>query len=116
VISEVFLGFNSSDIGIFTNQEKYKSNMRKNYVTMLCLAMMRVACGQQTKQKETTMEFTDQVKEALAYDLLSKGNIGVTDVAYKVGFKNRSHFTKSFKEHFGKSPSEIGREMDIKRL
>ena len=40
--------------------------MRKNYVTMLCLAMMRVACGQQTKQKETTMEFTDQVKEALA--------------------------------------------------
>ena len=47
-----------------------------------------------------------------AYDLLSKGkgNIGVTDAAYKVGFKNRSHFTKSFKEHFGKSPSEIGRE------
>ena len=40
--------------------------MRKNYVTMLCLAMMLVACGQQTKQKETTMEFTDQVKEALA--------------------------------------------------
>ena len=66
MISEVFLGFNSSDIGIFTNQEKYKSNMRKNYVTMLCLAMMLVACGQQTKQKETTMEFTDQVKEALA--------------------------------------------------
>ncbi len=60
------VGFNSSDIGIFTNQEKYKSNMRKNYVTMLCLAMMLVACGQQTKQKETTMEFTDQVKEALA--------------------------------------------------
>ncbi len=45
-----------------------------------------------------------------AYDLLSKGkgNIGVTDAAYKVGFKNRSHFTKSFKEHFGKSPSEVG--------
>ena len=38
-----------------------------------------------------------------AYDLLSKGkgNIGVTDAAYKVGFKNRSHFTKSFKEPLG---------------
>lgn len=42
-----------------------------------------------------------------AYDLLSHGNIGVTDAAYKVGFKNRSHFTKAFKEHFGTSPSEI---------
>ena len=51
-----------------------------------------------------------------AYDVLSKGNIGVTDAAYKVGFKNRSHFTKSFKDHFGKSPSEIGREMGIKKL
>ena len=45
-----------------------------------------------------------------AYDLLSKDNIGVIDAAYKVGFKNRSHFTKSFKEYFGKSPSEIGRK------
>lgn len=40
--------------------------MRKNYVTMLCLAMMLLACGKQTEQKKTTMEFTDQVKEALA--------------------------------------------------
>lgn len=33
---------------------------------MLCLAMMIVACGQQTNENETSMEFTDQVKEALA--------------------------------------------------
>lgn len=37
--------------------------MRKNYVTMLCLAMMLLACGKQTEQKKTTMEFTDQVKK-----------------------------------------------------
>ena len=44
-----------------------------------------------------------------AYDLLSQPNgISVTDAASKVGFKNRSHFTKTFKEHFGKSPSEVG--------
>ena len=42
-----------------------------------------------------------------AYDLLSQSHIGVTDAAYKVGFKNRSHFTKAFKERFGQSPSEI---------
>ena len=33
---------------------------------MLCLTMMFMACGQQTKQEETISEFTDQVKEALA--------------------------------------------------
>ena len=40
--------------------------MRLPYATMFCLAMMLVACGQQTKQEKTTMEFTDQVKTALA--------------------------------------------------
>ena len=50
-----------------------------------------------------------------AYDLLSQGNIGVTEAAYKVGFKNRSHFTKSFKNHFGKSPSEVGKTLIINK-
>ena len=45
-----------------------------------------------------------------AYDLLSQGNIGVTETAHRVGFKNRSHFAKSFKQHFGKSPSEVGQK------
>lgn len=45
-----------------------------------------------------------------AYDLLSKGNIGVTETAHRVGFKNRSHFTKSFKQLFGKSPSEVNQK------
>ena len=39
--------------------------MRLKNVIMLCLAMMLVACGQQN-QKETNMEFTDNVKMALA--------------------------------------------------
>lgn len=50
-----------------------------------------------------------------AYDLLSQGNIGVTEAAYKVGFKNRSHFTKAFKSHFGKSPSEVGKILIINK-
>ena len=39
--------------------------MRLKNVIMLCLAMMLIACGQQN-QKETNMEFTDNVKMALA--------------------------------------------------
>ena len=34
---------------------------------MLCLAMMLLACGKQTEQKKTTMEFTDQVSRNQKY-------------------------------------------------
>lgn len=42
-----------------------------------------------------------------AYDLLRHNKAGVADAAYAVGFKNRSHFTKAFKEKFGVSPSSV---------
>jgi len=40
--------------------------MRMKNATMLCLAVMLSACGQQTPKENTSMEFTDQVREALA--------------------------------------------------
>lgn len=43
----------------------------------------------------------------MAYSLLEDVGKGVTDVAYEVGFKNRSHFTKVFKEKYGVSPTEV---------
>lgn len=43
--------------------------------------------------------------------LLTTTNMNVTEVAYAVGFKNLSHFSREFAHHFGKSPIEfrIGR-------
>lgn len=43
----------------------------------------------------------------IAYGLLADNGMGVTDVAYEVGFKNRSHFTKVFKEKYGVSPKAV---------
>ena len=41
-----------------------------------------------------------------AATLLSERFGSVSDVAYEVGFTNLSYFSKCFKEHFGKTPSE----------
>jgi AraC-like DNA-binding protein len=31
----------------------------------------------------------------------------ISDIAQRVGFRNVKYFSTAFKEHFGKSPSEI---------
>jgi len=41
----------------------------------------------------------------VAYELIRKGNRKVSDIYVDVGFKNRSHFTTSFKKKYGFSPS-----------
>jgi AraC-like DNA-binding protein len=41
-----------------------------------------------------------------AMELLLQRKMSISEIAYEVGFKNPSSFTKSFKKHFGKSPSD----------
>ena len=42
-----------------------------------------------------------------AYELIKDEGRKVTDVCYDVGFKNRSHFSISFKKQYGFSPASI---------
>lgn len=42
-----------------------------------------------------------------AYDLIKQGCSNITDVCYKVGFKNLSHFSKVFKEKYGIAPTAV---------
>ena len=39
-----------------------------------------------------------------AHALIRSGRENVTDVCYRVGFKNLSHFSKAYKEMYGNSP------------
>ena len=44
-----------------------------------------------------------------ANELLTTSNLSVSEVAWKVGFKDPSHFSKSFQEEFRKRPSEVNK-------
>ncbi len=42
----------------------------------------------------------------MAHELVCEGRMKVADVCNAVGFKNRSHFTESFKQKYGYTPSK----------
>ncbi len=48
---------------------------------------------------------TIRVKKAAAY--IKETNLNLAEIAYKVGFKDPSHFTKAFKKQFGMAPSQF---------
>jgi len=55
----------------------------------------------------STNDFIRTLRLQRAAQLLRNASGNVSEVAYKVGFNNLSHFSKSFRKHFGKLPSDI---------
>ncbi len=55
----------------------------------------------------TANEFIRQIRLKKALNLLSEGNLNISEIAYSVGFSSQSYFTRSFKEYYGKSPSDL---------
>ena len=56
---------------------------------------------------QSASEFIRCYKMKRAKELLESGNFNVSEVVYKTGFKNNSHFTKTFKKTYGYLPSEL---------
>ena len=56
---------------------------------------------------QSASEFIRCYKMKRAKELLESGNFNVSEVVYKTGFKNNSHFTKTFKKTYGHLPSEL---------
>jgi len=55
----------------------------------------------------TVGQFMQMKRLQRAYELLvtdSKGHLTVAEIAYRVGFKNVSHFSRAFSRHFGMAP------------
>jgi DNA-binding response OmpR family regulator/anti-sigma regulatory factor (Ser/Thr protein kinase) len=55
----------------------------------------------------STTHFIRIIRLEKARDLLESNTGNITEIAYECGFNSQSYFTRSFTEHFGKSPSEF---------
>ncbi|TNJ45837.1 response regulator [Tamlana fucoidanivorans] len=54
----------------------------------------------------TPNEFVQHFRMQRAAQLLEQGKINVSEVSYKVGFKNPKYFSRCFQKKFGKSPTQ----------
>jgi signal transduction histidine kinase/ligand-binding sensor domain-containing protein/DNA-binding response OmpR family regulator len=56
---------------------------------------------------QTPIEFIYNIRLKHAMDLLLERKLNMSQIAYEVGFRNPSSFTKSFRKQYGKSPTEF---------
>ncbi|PWJ56911.1 signal transduction histidine kinase [Dyadobacter jejuensis] len=54
---------------------------------------------------QTPIEFIYYIRLNYSVELLLERKLNISEIAYEVGFKNPSSFSKSFRKQFGKSPS-----------
>jgi len=59
---------------------------------------------------QTINEFIRDFRLERAVELLSQKEATISEIVYQVGFSNLSYFTKTFKEKYGKLPSEYWAE------
>jgi AraC-like DNA-binding protein len=63
---------------------------------------------------QSTSAFIRSQRLKLAKDLLTKGELTVSEVAYASGFNTPSYFMKSFKAQYGMTPSEFVTQQDFR--
>jgi len=56
---------------------------------------------------QSARDFIRNIRLKQAATLLSEKKLTVSEVAYATGFSNISHFSSSFKELYGTSPTEF---------
>ena len=64
----------------------------------------------------STSIFIRSIRLQKAKYLLHHFELNVSEVAYQVGFKNTSYFSRLFKEYFGKCPSDSSKTLTINHL
>ena len=57
------------------------------------------------------LSFINNHRMNVAKEMLSSGIYSVSEVGYAVGFSTPSSFSRKFKKHFGKSPSDIMKDI-----
>ncbi len=65
---------------------------------------------------ESPMRFVNRVRMQEAGKLLTHSELGIQQIASRLGHASRSHFSKSFNDHYGISPTEYRRHASEHRL
>ena len=60
----------------------------------------------ETQFNDTPANFIKENKLQKAFELLHSTELSISEICYKVGFQDTSHFTKTFKLKYNQSPSE----------
>lgn len=59
-----------------------------------------------TKYRILIVDDEDEIRHYLAAELLRNQKLTISEIAYALGFTNLSHFSNSFREFYGISPTE----------
>ena len=64
---------------------------------------------------QSVMVFINTLRVKRGAQLLQSSGLTVAEIAYRVGFKHRSHFSRYFRDVFGVPPSEYRPEAPAER-
>lgn len=59
------------------------------------------------RTRKTFTQYLQQLRISEAQKLLQETDLGISEIAFKVGFENLSYFNRSFKSHTGMTPREF---------
>jgi signal transduction histidine kinase/ligand-binding sensor domain-containing protein/DNA-binding response OmpR family regulator len=93
--------------------EYIENNILNENLTARDLASYLLLSHSQTYRKikaltgQSVSEFIRTIRLKKAIKLLETGEYNISEISYKIGFTSPAYFTKCFREHFGKPPSEF---------
>lgn len=76
-----------------------------NFAQKIFMSRQQVNRKLRALSGRTAVEFIRLIRLKRAAMLLGNNHATITEIAYKVGFSNPSHFSRSFHQEFGKTPS-----------
>jgi signal transduction histidine kinase/DNA-binding response OmpR family regulator len=105
--------FRMEDAFMLKVRQKMEANLEDDEfgISGLCLelAVSRSQLYRKFKSlsNKTLADFFKSLRLHKARELFNSSDLNVSEVAFSVGFKNLSHFSREFTREFGKSPSEF---------
>ena len=94
-------------LGVFESHIDEPDFTTEDFASEVGMSRMNLNRKLHALVNQSTYEFLKTLRLKRAAQLLNKTAGNVSEVAYKVGFTNTSHFAKAFRKLYGQSPSRF---------